>query len=41
MARNYANADNKQKALDYYRRILENYPDSSYAQTAKKELNAL
>jgi len=41
MARNYAKADKKDKARDYYNRILKDYPDTSYAKTAREELDRL
>jgi thiol-disulfide isomerase/thioredoxin len=41
MARNYARAGQKDKAKEYYQRIIEKYPDTTYAKTAGEELAAL
>ena len=41
MARNYTKTGSKDKAREYYDRILKTYPDSEFAQTAKGERSRL
>ncbi len=40
IARYYLRAGKKHASAYYYRRVIENWPDTSYAQTARKELSA-
>ena len=41
MARNWARAGDKAKALDYYRKLIDTYPDLPAADTARKEAEEL
>ena len=41
MARSYVKMGKPEKAKGYYQKIVETYPDSSYAQTAREELARL
>lgn len=41
MARAFAKSGKKKDAIDYYERIVKEYPDSDYAETAREELERI
>jgi len=41
MGRNWARNDQKAKAKDYFQRIIDKYPDSTYAEQARAEIDNL
>lgn len=41
LARNLVSAGKEEEAAKYYKKILDQYPDSSYAETAKREMAKL